>query len=161
MKNGLKMTMDKLPEFQAAVKLLTQEAVYVGIPEPANGRQDPAGNALIGAVQEAGSPVKNIPARPHLVPGIQAVQAQVAEELGAGASALLRGRPDAVQTSYTRAGLIAVQSVKKVITAGEGFAPLSAGTLKARAARGVTRTKPLIDTGQYRNAITYVIRKRK
>jgi hypothetical protein len=33
-------------------------------------------------------------------------------------------------------------------------------TLERRRAKGRTGTKPLIDTGQLRNAITYVLRKK-
>lgn len=152
--------LDRLPEFREAMRLLTQEAVYVGIPQAEDGRKGgPIGNASLGYIQENGSAARNIPARPFLVPGVRKVADQVAEELGAGAAAVLVGRTDAVRTSYNRAGILAVSSVKATITAGEGFAPLSDATLAARARRGVTRTKPLIDTGQLRASVTYTIRK--
>ena len=67
--------------------------------------------------------------------------------------------PSAVLTAKNKAGLIAQNSVKATITAGEGFAPLAESTLAARKRRGVSRTKPLIDTGSLLNSITYVIRK--
>ena len=156
------MVLDKLPEFREALRLLTQESVFVGIPEKTDGRKDgdPIGNAGIGFVQENGSPAQNIPPRPFLVPGVAAVQDQLADELQAGADAVLVGRFDAVRTSYNRAGILAVNSVRATITAGEGFDPLSKRTLAARARRGVSRTKPLIDTGQLRASVTYVVRKR-
>jgi hypothetical protein len=50
--------------------------------------------------------------------------------------------------------------VRAFITAGQGFAPLAAATLAARRRKGRTGTKPLIDTGQLRRAITYVLRRK-
>lgn len=159
-----RMTLDRVPEVMAAMRLLTQEAVYVGIPDKEDGRQGgDVGNASLGYIHENGSPARNIPARPFLNPGVNKVKAQIAEELGSGASALLAGRPDAVRTSYTRAGIIAVNSVKGVITSGAGFAPLADATLKARKTRKRAPRKgekPLIDTAQMLNSVTHVIRKR-
>lgn len=158
------MTLDKMPEVLEAMRMLTNERVYVGIPDKENGREGGAiGNAGIGFVQENGSPRNNIPARPFLRPGVEKVRETIAEELGAGARALLGGRADAVRTSFNRAGILASNSVKGVINSGEGFAPLSDATLKARRTRKRAPrkgTKPLIDTGQLRNSVTYVIRKR-
>ena len=158
------MTLDRVPEVLEAMRLLTNERVYVGVPDKEDGRGGgPIGNAAIGYINENGSPKQNIPARPHLRVGVERVKDQVAEELGAGARALLTGRADAVRTSYTRAGIIAVNSVRAVITAGAGFAPLADTTIKARKTRKRAPRqgeKPLIDTGQYRNSITHVIRKR-
>ena len=161
-KPGTRITVDNFPELMEAVRLLTNDTVYVGIPDDRDDRKssEPIGNAGIGYVQENGSAVKNIPPRPFLGPGVDAVREDVAEEFAAGALAAMKGRTDAVLTSYNRAGLRAVNSVKRTITAGEGFEPLSDSTLDARRRRGVKRTKPLIDTGQLRSSITYTIRKR-
>lgn len=163
MKPPVRLTLDKVPEFMAAMKLLRTEAVYVGVPGEKAERGGPINNAAIGYIQENGSTAANIPARPHLVPGVAAVKAQVAEELGAGAAALLNGRPDAVRTSYNRAGMIARDSVKRHITQQIGFAPLSETTLERRRTRKKAPrqgTKALIDTAQYLNSQTYVIRKK-
>jgi len=76
------------------------------------------------------------------------------------------------------AGLAAQSSVRALISSGIGPA-LSEATLRNRARRGrkgakeelasraagqqpsTELAKPLIDTAQYRNSITYVLRKRK
>lgn len=164
-KSGLTLVLDKSAEFNAAMRMLQDEAVYVGVAEGDNARKDgePIGNATIGYINENGSAAAHIPARPHLAKGVQDVQAVLAEELGAGAKALLNGRPDAVRTSYNRAGLLAQQSVQRVITSQEGFAPLAESTLKTRQNRKKARrmgTKALIDKGEYRQSIKYHIRKR-
>lgn len=164
-KGAAVMTLDRVPEVLAAIRMLTTEAVFVGIPAPEapRGAGEPIDNAALGYIHNNGSAARNIPARPTLVPGIEKVQAQIADELSAGANAVLGGRPDAVRTSYNRAGLIAVASVKRVITSSEGLAPLAEATLEARRNRKRAPrkgTKPLIDTGQYLNSHTYVIRKK-
>lgn len=164
-KSGVRVVLDKSKEFNAAMRLLRDEAVYIGVAEGEDGRKDggPIGNATIGYINENGSAAAHIPARPHLAKGVQDVQATLAEELGAGAKALLNGRPDAVRTSYARAGLLAQQSVQRVITSQEGFAPLAESTIKARQNRKKAPregTKALIDKGEYRQSIKYHIRKR-
>ena len=73
------------------------------------------------------------------------------------ARAAAEGRLSQVATALHAAGLIAQASVRNEITSG-AFTPLSARTLAERQARGRTGTKPLVDTGQYRNSITYVVR---
>ena len=60
-------------------------------------------------------------------------------------------------TTWHAAGLIAQNSVRRTLTTA-AYRPLSERTLAERRARGRTGTKPLIDTGQYRNSITYVVR---
>ena len=161
----VRVVLDKTKEFNAAMKLLRDEAVYIGVTQDNDSRRDggPIGNATIGYINENGSAAANIPARPHLVKGVNNVRATLAEELGAGAKALLNGRPDAVRTSYTRAGLLAQQSVQKVITEQDGFAPLAKSTLEHRKNRKKAPRegdKALIDKGEYRQSIKYHIRKR-
>lgn len=187
---------DKVKEFKKAVESLAGDDVFIGVVSAKNLRKGADddddeffGNAAIGYLNEFGSPAQNIPARPHLTPGVAMVRKQIAEELEAGAKAVFNGRPDAVKTSMARAGIIGVNSVRNYITAGTGFAPLSIVTLLLRknrleTGRGIegagelgsivrgakakgppdvsgVRNKPLIDTGQYRNSITYVIRRKK
>lgn len=164
-KSGLTVVQDKTREFNSAIKTLLEEAVYVGVPQATDGRKDGGaiGNATIGYINENGSAAAHIPARPHLSKGVSDVQKVLAEEFGAGAKALFNGRPDAVRTSYNRAGLLAQQSVQRVITQQEGFAPLAESTIKARQNRKKAPrkgTKALIDRGEYRQSIKYVIRKK-
>lgn len=164
MKPRLRVTIDKVGEVLSAIKMLERQRVYVGIPEgEAKGRKasdGPMDNATLAFIHENGSPKANIPARPFLVPGIASVQPQLAEELAAGARALFeKNRPDAVATSYNRAGIIAVAAVKKYLAAGVSPA-LSPRTLAARKKDGFSGTKPLIRTAQLLNAVTYAIRNR-
>lgn len=171
---------DNLQRVLASLGELTKIDVLVGIPSQNTDRKepgDPVDNAMLGYLHENGSPVRNIPARPFLVPGIKAVQPEIAERLRRAALGGLIGDPAEVRRQMGAAGQVAVSSVKATINAGIE-PPLSKATLEARARRGrkgaikelANRTagiapstqlaKPLIDTGQLRNSITYVLRKK-
>jgi hypothetical protein len=162
MKTGdFKILFDGTKKFQETMKALAVSDVLVGIPEQANERKaedefDNMSNAAIGYVQEFGSDLAGIPPRPHLVPGVKNVEKEVAEEFKHAAQKSFSD-PSAIVKHFTRAGIIASMSVKKLINDQTGFEPLSESTIAARKAEGFKGTKALIRTGQYRNAITYVV----
>lgn len=178
---GFTMKIDRLKEVTKAIAGMAKKQVLVGVPDSGADRDDTSGpinNAAIGYIQETGSPEVNIPARPHLVPGIEAAQPKTLPQLQKAAEAALDGDIDAAERRMGAAGMAAMSSVKRLIDAGISPA-LSNATLRARARRkrkgakeelkrradgeapGLDLAKPLIDSAQYRNSITYVIRKRK
>lgn len=156
-----------------AIRALTKSEVLVGVPAENAGRSPEAGehgtplnNAEIGYIHEFGSTIEGanggeivIPPRPHLIPGITGAKDKIAKALGAGAKAALSGKADAPDLALNKAGLIGQAAVRAKITEGD-FTPLAASTLAKRRAKGRTGTKPLIDTGAYRNSINYVVRKK-
>ena len=155
---GLKVVYDGLEKFKEALKLLSSTNVLIGIPEQKSEREEdtPITNAAIGYINENGSDLNNIPPRPHLVPGIKKVQTEITEEFKKAALKAF-SNPGAVVQHFTRAGIIASNSVKKIITSQDGFEEISEATKKARENNNFKGEKALIVTGQYRNAITYVI----
>ncbi|MGO4171560.1 hypothetical protein [Bosea sp. TAF32] len=157
----VKITKDRVPELVKAIRELTSKEVLVGIPDTDAGRddKDPISNAEIGYLMETGSPVQNIPPRPHLVPGVEAASQKIEKRMRAGAEAALAGKKSDVDAILTAVGITAENAVKARISDGP-FAPLSPKTLAKRKAKGRTGEKPLIDTGQYRRAITHVVRKK-
>lgn len=175
----VKMTVDKLGVVIKAISQLATKEVLVGVPQANAERDDdqPISNAAIGYLMETGSPANNIQARPHLVPGIQDVQDEVAGRLRKAATAALTGSPSGVNAALNAAGMVGQRGVRAKITEGP-FVPLAESTLRARARRGRkgaakelasraagntpdnANAKPLIDTGQYRQAITYVVRQK-
>ncbi|UGB46995.1 hypothetical protein LQ772_06805 [Frateuria edaphi] len=161
MKDGIEITADHLQDVVKAIHRLTGQEILVGVPQAntlrRNDDQTSITNAEIGYLQETGSPAMNIPARPFLVPGVEAVQKQVTQQLEKGAHAALDGTQEQVDKAFHAAGLVAQNGVRHQINDGD-FQPLAEATLAARRRRGRTGTKPLIDTGQLRNSITYVIR---
>ena len=154
--------------------------VLVGVPaEKAQRKEEnqPMNNATLAYIHDNGSPAANIPARPFMRPGIYAAQDKITGALRAGAVQALDGKTAAVERSLNIAGLTAQSSIRGVIN--EGIAPpLADSTLEARARRGSKSAKhelnarsqgmtlgnagakPLIDTGQLRNSINYVVRRK-
>lgn len=141
---------------------LTGRDVLVGIPSSATARKEkgePMDNATLGYIHEFGAPRANIPARPFLIPGIENGKDAINKQLQAATVAALSGNADEVDRRLHAAGLTAQNYVRARINSGIPPA-LTDATLAARRRRGRTGDKPLIDTGQLRNAITYVIRKK-
>lgn len=156
MQSGMQMITDALPDLLRRLASVAQRDVLVGVPA-GEARDDGPSNAEIGYQNEFGSPANNIPARPHLLPGVAAVQDKVAAKLTQAADAAASGRVSDAGRRLHAAGLLAQNSVRRTLTT-TAYRPLSERTLAERRARGRTGTKPLIDTGQYRRSITYVVR---
>ena len=156
MQSGMQMITDALPDLLRRLAAVAQRDVLVGVPA-GEGRDDGPTNAEIGYQNEFGSPANNIPARPHLLPGVAAVQDKVVAKLTQAADAAATGRPSDAERQLHAAGLLAQNSVRRTLTT-TAYRPLSERTLAERQTRERTGTKPLIDTGQYRRSITYVVR---
>lgn len=135
-------------------------------------------NAALGYIHDKGAPEVNIPARPFMIPGIASVEDRLADQLLGVAKAVLKDPGLDVMARLQRPGITASLGIKRKIN--EGIEPpLSDRTLRERARKGregalwelawrqagapagTELAKPLIDTGQLRNAVTYVVRKRK
>lgn len=139
-------------------------------------------NADLAAIHENGAPARRIPARPFIRPGIERVKPLLAQLAAKGAEAMAAGgslRPYAEQ-----AGLEAQKSIRAVFR-DNNWAPLKPRTMinraykrvkKRRTRRGQDTTdrrkmsklvakelaamgamRALIDSGQLRQAIDYVV----
>lgn len=161
---AVKMTVDKRAEIYKAIEEMSNKRAMVGVPaqdalrRPEPGQKSDINNAALAYIHENGAPEAHIPPRPFLIPGVKSIQGEIERRLNTTAQAALQGKPAAVDKGLNAVGLVAQAAVRAKITDGP-FTPLAPRTLAARKARGRTGTKPLIDTGQLRNAITYVIRK--
>jgi hypothetical protein len=162
MKATLTITSDFTKQFNETVARFKKDSVLVGIPETDEAREedDPINNATILAINHFGSEAAHIPPRPVLTIGIRKAQEDIAEQFRQMAKAVLSKGASALSTYYERVGIIASNSVKKVINDQEGIKPPSPATIKARqylTKSGFKGTKALLVTGQMRNAITYVV----
>lgn len=163
---NFKVTVDKLPGIAKALKELAETRVMVGVPgdkierkEDGEG-QNPINNAALMAIHESGAPEANIPARPVVHPTISDNKANIEAYLEKAGDRALDGDVSGMNKTYAALGLFMQNKLRAKITTGP-FDPLSERTLAGRRAKGRTGTKPLIDTGQLRRALTYVIRKVK
>ncbi len=165
-KPGVTMTKDDVDAILKQIRALTKQEVLIGVPdenagrEPEEGEKDePISNAEIGYVMEFGLPEKNIPARPHLVPGVEEATDKLGNILQTGATKALSGDKEAVDIALSKAGLVGQNAVRNKVNEGP-FQELSEKTLAARKRRGRTGEKPLLDTLKYLKSLTYVIRPR-
>lgn len=169
------------------IKEFTNKTVFIGITDTKTGRSPGPGrsgpqptNALLMAIHENGSPAKNIPARPVLVPAIDELRKLIGPILYQTARAEMRGQRGSVEKGLRRIGEMGVAIAKRIMKDGD-FEPLAAITIKNRARRraraseddtpvhlsartrsqtaSVADDAPLMDTMQLYDALSYSIRK--
>lgn len=182
-KNGLHVKADNMPELRAALRVLMRDEVLVGYPEDTTERDDPESkaqgitNASLAYIHDNGAPEANIPARPFMIPGIEACQEQVTSILARSAQYVLAGNVSKVKEGFERVGLAAVGSIQSTIRNGIGPA-LAEVTLIKRAAKGrkgaqaeldrraegyapgLDLATPLMDTNEMLKSTNYVVRNR-
>lgn len=150
----LVMTKDNVPALRKALKYLIDNDVLVGVPQSRTQRKSGTiTNAALAYIHNTGSPARNIPARPFMEPGIKNATERISQLMRQVANAALKGNQPAVRRGLESVGLVAQNSIRSKIN--EGIPP----PLK-HPRPGKSRDKPLIDTGQMRNSITYVIRRK-
>lgn len=161
-KFDVQLVADNSAELQQAIKVLSKQHVLVGVPDTKADREYEKGeeinNAALAYIHNNGSPSQNIPARPFLEPGILDVEPRIQHYLRQVGTQSLNSNKNGVVKALEAVGLTAQNGVRARINTGP-FEALKPGTLAARLRRGRTGTKPLIDTGQLRNSITFVIGK--
>lgn len=171
---------DKVRHVLDGLQGLERVEVLVGIPAAEAPRENeepegPINNAALGYIHEHGAPEANIPERPFLIPGIAENEEAIARRMRSVVAESLKGNRGNPRQALEKVGQVAANGVKRKINSGD-FTPLSDETLRRRAAKGrkgaqeeldrraageapgTDLAKPLIDTGQLRNSITYVIR---
>lgn len=178
---------DRVKSVMDSLRGLAKEQVLVGIPEDKTAREGQITNAALGYIHEFGAPGANIPARPHLIPGVRKSAGQYMPHLKAAANFALDGEPQKVRHALMRAGIIASNAVRHEITTGD-FVPLKPATVAARyrqrgtatrragenqymelirqgespaSAQSAAGIRPLMNTGALRNAYTFVVRRVK
>lgn len=179
---SLKETGPGLEKIAERLDRLAKMHLLVGIPADRESRSgEPINNAALGYVHEVGKPKLGIPARPFLRPGLRKAKDAMHPHLGQALHDALHGGDP--RPGMERAGMIAESSVKDMFVRNDWPKISKAGILArvrrhespesrqrrfkdkkkfrgelAKKARGYPRpVKPLVDTGQLRNSITYVI----
>lgn len=173
---------DNAAALRRAIAALTEQDVYIGVPDDKNARKDGGPtNAEIACWQEKGIPSRNVPARPALLPGIKDIQGEAAELLKDAAKKALEGNEGAVNTALNKIGLLG-QNAARARFVNNNWKPLADSTLdyhplvksesgetlrdkkgnplRKKSRREKERVNPRMDTGQNRKAYTYVIRRR-
>lgn len=147
--------------------------VLVGIPQEKSSR--PKGkltNAEIMYILTNGSPVNHLPPRPVIEPAINEEETfgRICDQLKEGMRSALWGNIPKAQKYYEKAGMIGMRASQDYITSGS-LAPnapitINGGWMRNHVTgepiyiKGKHSSQPLIDTGNLRKSITYVVRKK-
>jgi len=161
----IKAKLKKTDNSKPLGELLRQVAdmqVFVGIPEEKAVRKwekkwSSVNNAQLLYIHTNGSEKMKIPARPVIEPAIEAKgnKEMITEELRKALDSLLDKKPGQASIHLKRAGMIGQNVSRAWFTdARNGWAPNTPLTIARKGS-----DQPLIDTGQLRKAITYVVGK--
>ncbi|MBO7706803.1 MAG: hypothetical protein J6S68_14440 [Acinetobacter sp.] len=126
--------------------------VYIGVPASKNGMHEGGINmATLLALHVLGAPSRGIPQRDPLRPPLIANAHRYSDLLAIGLKNALANGTDP-KLVYEKIGIVATNDVKDYFITGN-FKALSEKTIKAKGS-----SKPLIDTGELRNSISYEVR---
>ena len=139
--------------------------VLYGIPKETNASRDDIdkeaekgiGNADILAIQENGSLVNNLPARPLLIPVAEKHSKEIDDYMSRVIDALLAGKPEKADSIMKRLAFNMERWTKAYFVEKDKnpkWEPNSPATIK-----GKKSSQPLIDTGDLRRAIKGVFTK--
>lgn len=148
---------------------LKKKSVYVGIPKENSKRDDgEMTNASLLMIHSNGSPLQHLPARPVIEPAIEdeGNKARISKQLIAAANKGINGDQAGFIAGLNAAGLQAQNVCRAWFTNPKnGWDPLAESTIKAKVRKygkgkkvDTSSIVPLIDTGEMRKAITYVLR---
>lgn len=153
-----------LENLMNAVSYMQNNYVLVGIPQKTSSRpEDKIGskeitNAELLYIHTNGSPVNNIPARPVIEPAIYNDSERLSKMLMKGFQQLCDGDVEKCDRTLQLIGTRAQKVCRDWFTnPANGWPPNSPGVIAAKLRKGSTAPKPLIDTGELRKSITYVI----
>lgn len=159
------MKVDTVAEMLGAIKMIRSYEALAGFPEDKDKPRrdgDPLNNATIAIVQNEGAPASNIPQREFMRSGVRERKDQIISRAKQIPVAALDGDKEAAMRGFDILSQVARDAIKAKIGKGP-FKPLSAITIRRRRSRKVAPrmgTKPLNDTGQLRNAVQGVVRRR-
>lgn len=155
-KNNVIKRIDNWIKIKKRIMDMQKNDVLIGVPQEKTERREegkePITNAELMFIHTKGSPSRNIPARPTLEPAVE----ENAERIGqmyreAIKVALQGGNPSHI---LEKIGLYASNKAKAKF-GSDDLVPNAPSTIKQKGS-----DRPLIDTGQLRNSVTYVVRRK-
>ena len=147
--------MDKTDKLFKALNYVASQDVLIGLPQETSSRKKgEITNAELAYIHSHGAAMHNIPPRPFLEPAIEANINPIIEIQKKGLQGALAFKPNEIKSAMKALGLFGQSAVKDWFTdPRNNWAPNAPATIHRKGS-----DRPLIDTGQLRNAITYVIR---
>lgn len=155
---------DAEQKIKDALQFLKDTPVYVGVPENKTVRRKEDGekvaitNAELMFIHTNGSPRNNIPARPVIEPAIEDDKERISKMFKDAGQTMINQGKDAAIKKLKLIGMRA-QNVCRAwfVNPKNNWPPNSPATIAAKRAKGATKPRPLIDTGQLRRSIIYFV----
>lgn len=137
------------------IRQVTEREILVGIPMQKTMRTgDVINNASLLFIHTNGSPLRGIPARPVIEPALEYNRDRIVEQLRRMVLAAANGEDANVKRYQQRVGLAGQNAAREWFTnPANHWPPNSPRTIAMKGS-----SKPLIDTGNLRKSIIYVIR---
>jgi hypothetical protein len=146
---------DNMAKLHGIIKELSKLEVYVGIPDDKSPRENDTSvtNAELMFIHTNGSPLRGIPARPSIEPSIEKNEEAISAEMKVAMQLALEGKADETKLQLDRVGDFASGKAREYFTDPDnGWEANSPLTVALKGS-----DKPLIDTGEMRKSITYLV----
>lgn len=185
---GVQVTKQNFEKIIETTRMILDVEILVGVPRDTADRPpelkeqdgDAINNAVLAYIHDQGAPEARIPQREFMRPGIEDVRDEITRKLGIVMKLAMRGEAMRAEMAMVQVGLVAQSGIRNRIDAGIP-PPLAEYTLRKRVARkrghkgamtelnrreagllpSTQFAKPLIDSGEMRKSITYVLRSRR
>lgn len=159
----IRATIDKTSKLIKGLEFIKDSDVLVGIPQKKNKREgeDEVTNSELLFIHTKGSPINNIPARPVIEPAIEDDSERLSKMLKDAANSAMDGNEEDAIKKLRLTGIRGQNVSRAWFTNPKNNWPPNVPSVEnAKRAKGSTDPKPLIDTGELRKSITYVIEKK-
>lgn len=155
---------DAEQKIKDALQFLKDTPVYVGVPENKTVRRKEDGekvaitNAELMFIHTNGSPRNNIPARPVIEPAIEDDKERISKMFKDAGQTMMNQGKDAAMKKLKLIGMRAQKVCRAwFVNPKNNWPPNSPATIAAKRAKGATKPRPLIDTGQLIRSIIYFV----
>lgn len=150
---------DKVGKLIKGINYTKDNYLLIGIPQKKTTREDEAiTNAELLFIHTNGSPINNVPARPVIEPALEDDMERLTSMLKDFANEAIEGNFEEAQKQLERTGMRAQNVCRNWFTNADNNWPENAPSVRERKIKkGSTEPRPLIDTGELRKSIIYVV----
>lgn len=158
----IEVTYDGFKQMMEGLDWIEKSGVYIGIPEDESSREDEdITNAELLFIHTNGSLINNVPARPVIEPALREDSERLSSMLGKAFVYALQGKFEFASEQLKKTGMRGQKIARAWFTNPKNnWPPNAPSVVRAKLKKGSTNPRPLIDTGELRRSITYVINER-
>lgn len=150
---------NNLSKILESLQFIRDNGVYVGIQQKDTTREDDdVTNAELLFIHTNGSPVNNIPPRPVIEPAIKKDSRRLSNMMKQAAKYAFDGMKSEALRQLELVGTRGRDVSKRwFVNPNNNWPPNSEAVQEMKRRKGATNPRPLIDTGELRNSISYFI----